>query len=424
MSFTGNLEHLPIVDIIQLLHSTRKTGTLYLTSEKGESQLVFNDGYIVSANHSNNSIRIGQILLSMNMVSQEQLESALKKQQSAGAKRKPLIATLIEDNHISSEEAYKGLETLIEMSIVEVLTWKNGTFSLDVYKTGISDEYRYFPETLKKDISMDAQGILMDALRIYDEKMRDGSLTKDLFCLDSPQKQVEGHTSTMVPESVTADLLGLDNLEQVKSKIPDVFQSLNEHNFSDHSDDLSATSLLHQEQEERQRVYNCLNEYALQSHKTDPRTSSDRLPLAVVTLSKDDFIKHVISSVCSYDGISNYTADDTFRLADVISKPELSGHLKLIVIDTPSSDNAFYNEDDIISILESYNKNDDKVYALQLFGATDYSFSMRALLAGADAIIPRPLADSQQIVYNNETVDFIKVLQNHLRTIAGKHKSL
>ena len=41
MSFDGDLEHLPIVDVIQLLHSTGKSGTLTLKSPKGESQLVF-----------------------------------------------------------------------------------------------------------------------------------------------------------------------------------------------------------------------------------------------------------------------------------------------------------------------------------------------------------------------------------------------
>ena len=46
MSFTGDLEHLSIVDVIQLLHATRKSGTLVVQGRKGESQLVFKDGYI------------------------------------------------------------------------------------------------------------------------------------------------------------------------------------------------------------------------------------------------------------------------------------------------------------------------------------------------------------------------------------------
>ena len=67
MSFTGDLEHLPIVDVIQLLHATRKSGVLRVTCRKGESQLVFKDGYMVSANHLNNSVRIGKILSDLNV---------------------------------------------------------------------------------------------------------------------------------------------------------------------------------------------------------------------------------------------------------------------------------------------------------------------------------------------------------------------
>src|ERR1039458_8355960 len=170
MSFTGDLEHLPIVDVIQLLHSTQKTGTLCLTSHKGESQLVFNSGYIVSANHVRNNVRIGQILVEMGAISPEQLNKAIFQQNSAGSMRKQLLATLIESGQLKREDAYSGLEILIEMTIVEILTWNSGTFSLDVNSNLICDEYRYFPETLKQELSLNTQGLLMDALRIYDEK--------------------------------------------------------------------------------------------------------------------------------------------------------------------------------------------------------------------------------------------------------------
>ncbi len=77
MSFTGDLEHLPIVDVIQLLHATRKSGVLRIKSRKGESDLVFKDGYIVSANHLNNSVRIGQVLVDLRIITPEVLDQAL-----------------------------------------------------------------------------------------------------------------------------------------------------------------------------------------------------------------------------------------------------------------------------------------------------------------------------------------------------------
>src|SRR5512133_1430760 len=120
MSFVGDLEHLPIVDVIQLLHATRKSGTLCMKSLKGESQLVFSDGCIVSANHANNSVRIGQILVQMNKITREALDATLLEQRKAGTERRPLIAALIEGGQLKKEDAFKGLETLIEMTIVEV----------------------------------------------------------------------------------------------------------------------------------------------------------------------------------------------------------------------------------------------------------------------------------------------------------------
>jgi hypothetical protein len=223
MSFVGDLEHLPIVDVIQLLNSTRKSGTLCVKSGKHQSQLVFMDGYIAGANHANNSIRIGKILVEMKAITAKVLETALAEQKSAGSNRLPLIASLIEEGKIAKEVAYKGLETLIEMTIVEILTWTAGTFELDIDKILISDEYRYFPEKLKEDIYLNTQSVLMDALRIYDEKMRDGELTDGVFTAgegDGEQVIEEPEPDTA---SITSDLLGLDNLDKLERTIPGVF---------------------------------------------------------------------------------------------------------------------------------------------------------------------------------------------------------
>src|SRR5665647_82260 len=100
MSFNGDLEHFPLVDVIQLLHMSSKTGILHLKSPKGESQLVFHEGFFVSANHLNNSVRIGTVLVDMNAITAEELDLALNEQKEAGRNRKPLVATLIEQGTI------------------------------------------------------------------------------------------------------------------------------------------------------------------------------------------------------------------------------------------------------------------------------------------------------------------------------------
>ena len=174
MAFTGDLEHLPIVDVIQLMNSTRKSGVLTVKGRKGESQLVFKDGYIVSASHLNNSVRIGQVYVEKKMISPEQLEQGMQKQQLDGGNRRPLAITLIEMGFLSEDDAYAGLQQLIEMTVVEILTWKRGKFTLDHLTDIIDCSFKYYPERMNHEINVNTQGILMDALRIFDEKVRDG----------------------------------------------------------------------------------------------------------------------------------------------------------------------------------------------------------------------------------------------------------
>ena len=178
ISFTGNLEHMPIIDVVQLLHQTKKSGILRVKGRKGESQLVFKDGCMVSANHLSNSIRIGKILVDLNIITPEILDKALQVQGSAGAKRKPLIITLIDQGLVNEKDAYKGLEYLIEMAVLEILTWKKGSFTLEVLPTSAND-FRFYPGKLISEISVDTQSVLIDALRIFDEKRRDGELTEE-----------------------------------------------------------------------------------------------------------------------------------------------------------------------------------------------------------------------------------------------------
>ncbi len=131
MAFTGDLEHLPIVDVIQLLYTTRKSGTLTVMGPKGESRLIFSEGHIVSANHFNGLVRIGKVLLKMGAVTAEGLDESLAVQNDAGEGRKPLIATLIEMGNVKQEDAHKGLKKLVQLVVVELVSWTVGTFTLE-----------------------------------------------------------------------------------------------------------------------------------------------------------------------------------------------------------------------------------------------------------------------------------------------------
>lgn len=224
MSFSGDLEYLSIVDVIQLLHSTRKTGTLKISGRKGEISLAFSDGYINGASHYDTGTRTGTILVEAGVIRQADLDRALAIQSQAGADRRPLIATLLENNLVAKDDAFRGLETLIELTIVEILTWKKGSFALDPDTLQICDEFRYFPDNLQEDLNLPTEHVLMDALRIYDEKKRDG-----LIVDEDLNDEIAAPASTApggVELTLSADDLGLGDLDTIKRKRPSFHEAL------------------------------------------------------------------------------------------------------------------------------------------------------------------------------------------------------
>lgn len=229
MALSGDLEHLSIVDVIQLLHTSRKTGTLTITGRKGAITIAFSDGYMVGASHYERGARIGAILVEAGVVSRASLEQALRIQEQAGDDRKPLIATLLENGLADRDAAYRGLESLIELSIVEILTWKKGGFAFRPDEMLVCDEFRYFPEKLKEDITLPTEHVLMDALRIFDEKMRDGLLQMEEDAPDSPKGssgEPAGGTVQVPAAALTADDLGLGDLDAIDRKRPSFHEAL------------------------------------------------------------------------------------------------------------------------------------------------------------------------------------------------------
>lgn len=410
MSFSGDLEHLSIVDIIQLLHTTKKTGTLCIKSDKGESQLVFNDGYFVSANHLNNSVRIGQILVEMNSISQEKLEQALLEQKKAGPDRKPLIATLIEQGTINKDEAYKGLETLIEMTIVEVLTWTSGTFSLDVTRSDISDEYRYFPETLKQEIYMNVQSILMDALRIYDERMRDGTLADLFFSQDEGSGEAETDSGK---QAITADILGLEAMDALEKKIPAVFSGIRDQDPAEGHLRLIREELREISAGDQEKLCNYLTAISGQPAPADEQ-ATDGPALAIILFSRDKFFTHAITASCKHEGLLLFSTDEEMNLDMIIEQSLSRDLLPILVMDAPDrSETGAFAE--VIDGLQKRRERCQAIVILQLVLPCDYEFSLHALHAGVQGVLPRPDKEGRKATFTDDTITFLTTFGPYLR---------
>ena len=316
MSFTGDLEHLPIVDVIQLLHSTRKSGTLCVRSRKGESQLVFKDGYIVSANHPNNHIRIGRLLAESGAITAEALEQALALQQQASGPRKPLIALLIESGALTQEAAYRGLTALIEVTIVEMLRNVRGTFALDVERCEVSDEFRYFPEHLQQELSLNTQMVLLDALRLFDERNRDG-LDGPAFFDDELQGAVLPAAEEELGVALSADDLGLGDLDQLGKNIPEVFVPIEESDPAErHRNQLAETLTAYPHCNLATFVDFLTALSAAPAAENSPQGQPQRI---LICFSPDPLLRHGIATLGEHTGRPVFTTSEELEQAPVLT---------------------------------------------------------------------------------------------------------
>jgi hypothetical protein len=408
MSFNGDLEHFPLVDVIQMLHMTSKTGVLYLKSTKGESQLVFHDGFFVSANHLNNSVRIGKILVDMNAITPEALNKALSEQKEAGNNRKPLVATLIEQGMIDKDTAFRGLETLIEMTIVEVLAWQNGTFSLDVSKENVSDEYRYFPEKLHQKILLNAQAILMDSLRIYDEKMRDGTLS-EIFFTDESMDNTPADNLHSGPGTITADLLGLDALDTITRKIPDVFIGLKDHDPLDEHRQAVSRLLPELTVDRQEQLVTYL---AALSRPTEPLSAPP--VTAIILLSENELLCHALTAVCKHENLYIFATDEESGLEVVIEQSLGRDLLPVLFVDISHDGDGAHLLSLVRRKVADY---PDISVLLASCSHTWRSISMDALGSGVRSIIPRPCRRCNEDQFVPQMITFLSGIGTFMKTI-------
>lgn len=419
MPLTGELEHLPIVDVIQLIHSTRKSGTLNVYSRKGEGQLVFNNGYIVGATHSNENLRIGQILCEFKIISQEELEQALRIQKNFGSERKPLIATLLDHCGLPKESAFRALETLIELTVVEMISWTRGIFSLDVDKINISDDYRYLPTQLQ-EINLDTQMVLMDALRIFDEKVHAG----EIVLVDEPleempdlqTEQAETHEEDAEEEIVLSeDILGLADLDKIERKKPQIFKSLEAFDPAEIHRQLINTTIPGLNDTEQNELANFLAKVS-KFLSIDDEDGGASTAQAVIIYTCDEFIQHAIMTVCKKEGILVFVTAQSKELDNLINRSLNRALDPILVFGCPDENVDGFSKEQILEIRSLKKALYPEVSIVQLASSLDYTFSLQSLNDGIRAVLPKPFITERRETFVADMINFLNTFQAYVRS--------
>jgi hypothetical protein len=372
MAFTGDLEHLPIVDVIQLMNSTRKSGVLIVRGRKGESQLVFKDGFIVSANHLNNSVRVGDVLINMGVVSLLQVEQGLERQRSDGDKRKPLAITLIEMDIVREEDAHKALQQLIEMTIVEILTWKRGKFTLDHLKDNIDCNFFYYPEKMNHEVNINTQSILMDALRIFDEKMRDGLIEEE---------REESATEESFPDDlISEDDLGLAEIDHIAAKLPQAFSGAAAFDPVAFQRGKLAEFQVDLAEADREKFVAMLARY---TKETVPGQSSAGDGPRVILFSQDNLLLHGLTTILTNFG-ARPVAVMKEELLEKVLVEEVDTKVSWLIVDSP--------------VKKLKLARNTHLCTFQLLPKNEFSAALNAYRQGVAAVVPRPVNGQENFI--------------------------
>jgi hypothetical protein len=420
MSLNGDLEHFPIIDIIQLLHGSRKSGIFRLSSEKGDCQLVFHDGDLVSANFLNNRVRIGQVLVSAGAITEEQLAQALDIQSNAGDDRKPLVITLLEHNMVDETAAYNSIESLIEMTIVEVLTWKEGHFSLDSSKSGDVDGYHFSRIKFPQRILLNSQGILMESLRIFDEKVRDGTMEEILSIAGISNLDLGAEQPGINPPVITSknhdksDSLLL--FQQMLAEKRSMIQRSSDQSYRsvDALKKLIVDEFPTAEKELKRRLFKLLS--GSESERNEVAAPPD---IAVIVITQSSLLSTMVRSICYQEGVYAVSSDNVISL-DINIRLLLCQALHLVIFLDVPHDDAMQKTVQICKELQSYPQASVVLAACSHFWST---LGLQTLSSGIRSIIPRPCKECGKESLEQQALSFCSGFGAFLKTLSSEYSS-
>ena len=162
--FTGDLQLLSVPDLLEFLKSSRRTGTLVVTSEHGIGAMHLRQGLLTGA-AAPACDNLGSMLVDKGLVTRSQLESAADHQR----KEMPdqlLGSILVEQGVVEEGPVKSAIVEQIHLAVIELVGWTSGRFAFEPEKSGDTAEGSI-------EVELDTQGVLLEVLRRIDEGNRD-----------------------------------------------------------------------------------------------------------------------------------------------------------------------------------------------------------------------------------------------------------
>jgi hypothetical protein len=327
------------------------------------------------------------------------------------------MAALMQAGKLKQEDAQRGLKKLVAMTIVELMGWTKGIFTFDTEAAVFSSDGGASSDDREQDVGVDAQMVLMDALRVLDERERDRANGKEVPSFEElysdvlpaePTGRAQGARST-----ITADDLGLADIDRLEKKIPrpvsemEVFDPVEIHR-QNIKELLAGFSF-----EEQEAFVSFLRRSA--DRKAAPEAAAQQAGKAVVLFSGDKLIRHAAMTICKEDGVPVFSTDDENDLERIVSQCLSAMRMPVVVFDSPAASEGGVPEETIIALRNRVKGKYPAVPLLQLASPRESSFILRSYHDGVWAVLPKPLKEVRRETYVHDTIQFLDAFKSYIK---------
>jgi hypothetical protein len=208
MGFSGDLDDLPLQDILYVLSSKGKSGLLTLQTRSHDISLMFDRGSVVSVTTSDGSLRIGHLLVAQGYVTDEQIEDALGLQ-AVNPDSARIGDLLVDVGYVTREQIQDAVNAQLEASIFRILVQVGGTFTFEPSESVV-------PEPIATGIRLES--MVLNAMRLADEwrsvhnpdnQLRLSDTVIDSMIVDQLDAHERAIVLSILNGDSTVDVLGL-----------------------------------------------------------------------------------------------------------------------------------------------------------------------------------------------------------------------
>lgn len=174
MALRGSLDDVPIVDVLQFVHMSGKSGALSLESPAGQAWIEFSNGNIAFA-RGPTTRSLGAILNERGLLRPGQVEELLAGQPE-GSDPIPLGRLLLRNEVVTAEQLAECVRQQVHETMHVIARWNTGEFFFSQGTVIVADEIRVSVEEVLPLVQMNTQHVLLEAARLHDELTRSGGV--------------------------------------------------------------------------------------------------------------------------------------------------------------------------------------------------------------------------------------------------------